>query len=86
MNLQIPIWIKVMVYLRIKLSKNEKIHKIIISKELDVTYSHIVNTLKNLLDKGYVKFNRKGRNIYVELTGKGIKLSEHCKRVYEATL
>ena len=84
-RLQADVWIKIMAHLGGKLFKGHETYKMEIAKELDITYTHIVKILKVLEKKKYVKFRKQSRNIYIELTGVGIEVSEACRTVIGVT-
>lgn len=47
---------------------NEELYQYLIHKELDITYSHVVRSLKEMKKRGYVTLNKKGRTVYVKPT------------------
>jgi len=52
-----------------------------ISKELDVTYTHILKIIKMMKDKRLVKTEKIGRMRAVKLTTKGKELAFHCSPI-----
>jgi DNA-binding MarR family transcriptional regulator len=52
-----------------------------LAKELNITYSHVVKILKQLVAKGWVKPEKSGRIIYYHLTDKGVMVSGYARQL-----
>jgi DNA-binding MarR family transcriptional regulator len=63
------------------LNRYENVIKTHISRELDVTYSHIVKLLAELQREGLVSFKFEGRSSLVTLTPKGKILAQDIDKV-----
>lgn len=49
-----------------------------ISRHLDLTYAHLLNLLKFLEREQYVEFKNLGRQKFVRLTEKGMRMGQVC--------
>ena len=74
MNLIIPKWIIIMKEILSK--EGRSINKII--KNASEGYSHGFNIMNELEKKGWITFNKKGREKLVTLTKQGRKVAEDC--------
>lgn len=54
----------------------------ILSKEVDLTYSHTVKLLEQFKSFGLVEFEKKGRIKIIKLTDVGTEISKHFETAY----
>jgi len=52
-----------------------------ISKELDITYTHVMKIIKEMKDIGIVKVKKKGRTRCIKLTPKGLNIADHISHI-----
>lgn len=64
------------------LSNNGPIYPLLLHKHMDMTYSHI-NKVVHILEKNGILATKKiGRRCYINLTPKGIEISNHINQIY----
>lgn len=73
-QLQIPTW-----QIMLAAIDNKEMYKSEIAKEIDNTYSHIVNVCKTLHKKGLTKETKNGRKQIITLTEKGKEKAQAIK-------
>ncbi|MFW6272487.1 MAG: helix-turn-helix domain-containing protein [bacterium] len=76
MNLTLKVAHKVLIFLE----ENEE-YASIISKKLDITFSHIIKVLKVLHDKGVVTYEKTGRVKIYKLTETGKEYASAAKKL-----
>jgi DNA-binding MarR family transcriptional regulator len=74
-------WIRVLAYIQ----KSEKTHQMAISRDLDLTYSHISKMIPILEERGVLKTALMGRKRVIELTPEGTRLAKNCLPVVQFT-
>ena len=52
-----------------------------ISKELNITYTHVMKIIKEMKEIGLIKVKKKGRNRSITLTPKGLNIAEHISPI-----
>jgi predicted transcriptional regulator len=62
------------VALLMAINNNKNKYSSILAKEIDSTYSYVVNTLNLFKEIGLVEFNKEGKTKYIRLTTKGLNL------------
>jgi len=75
-QMQIPTW-----QIMIAAIDNKEMFKSEIAKEIDNTYSHVVNVCKSLQRKGLTKETKEGRKQIITLTEKGKQTAEAIKKI-----
>ena len=79
MNLIISKWMLVLENIYLK----RKTYVSSISKETYITYSHTSKIVMELSKAGYVKKEKKGRSVFVELTEEGINIGNHVSLILQ---
>lgn len=63
---------------------NKEVYSSRLSKDLDITYSHLVKLVNYLEADGLVQGDRQGRLRMLSLTDKGIQVAEHIHVLQKA--
>lgn len=64
--------------------QNKEVYSSRLSKDLDITYSHLVKIVNHLEEDGLVQGEKQGRLRMLSLTDKGTRVAEHVHVLQKA--
>lgn len=83
MELDMPKFVQVLDYLN-GIKEGNRANESGIARELNVTYSHVVKLLNIFSDADWVSFDKRGRNVYIDLTPSGKLVAGLCSQMLHA--
>ena len=67
----------------IELLNKKETYSYFLSKEIDITYSHLVKVIKKYEDVGILTSKKVGRTNIIKLTPKGKEIAKHIESIFE---